>query len=194
MHWNEGVVNDIRSEIQAIYEQRATKQYGLSAVNQQQHALQSAAMAERQGEPASMIVAALVHDIGHMVHDLGEDPASVGVDDLHEELGAHWLGSRFGADVTEPVRLHVPAKRYLCAVDPTYFGQLSPDSVRSLALQGGPMTPEEVREFEKHPFAQSAVRLRRLDEAAKDPSAVTPPVAHFMKYVDEVLTGAGPRA
>ncbi len=193
MHWNEGVVNDIRSEIQAIYEQRATKQYGLSAVNQQQHALQSAAMAEKQGEPASMIVAALVHDIGHMVHDLGEDPASVGVDDLHEELGAHWLGSRFGADVTEPVRLHVPAKRYLCAVDPTYFGQLSPDSVRSLALQGGPMTTEEVREFEKHPFAQSAVRLRRLDEAAKDPSAVTPPVAHFMKYVDEVLTGAGPR-
>lgn len=178
---------DIRNEIMTIYDQRATRRYGLSAVNQQQHALQCAALAETQGETAAMIVAALVHDVGHMVHDLGEDPAKDGVDDLHEELGARWLAGRFGPDVVEPVRLHVPAKRYLCATDPSYFAKLSADSVRSLALQGGVMSAQEVHAFECLPHAQAAVRLRRLDEAAKDPQAVTPSVAHFMPYVDEVL-------
>lgn len=183
-------MTSIRDEIQNILTTRATGQYGLSAVNQQQHALQAAALAERNGESAAFIVAALVHDIGHMVHDLGEDPAAHDVDDRHEELGAVWLAERFGPAVTEPVRLHVPAKRYLCATDKAYFGYLSPDSVRSLALQGGPMSADEVAAFEALPFAQAAVRLRRLDEAAKNPRAQTPPVTHFMKYVDQVLDGA----
>ena len=144
-------------------------------------------MAERSGEPAAIIVAALVHDIGHMVHELGEDPARDGVDDLHEECGAEFLSQHFGPEVVEPVRLHVPAKRYLCAVDASYYSLLSEDSVRSLALQGGPMTASEVSDFERLPFASSAVRLRRLDEAAKNPDAETPPLEHFMRYVDEVL-------
>lgn len=189
-------MRDILDEIRSIYEQRATRRYGLSAVNQQQHALQSAALAEHQGEPTALIVAALVHDVGHMVHGLGEDPAEQGIDDRHEELGAHWLQSRFGADVVEPVRLHVPAKRYLCATDATYFSRLAPDSVQSLALQGGVMTSEEVRTFESLPYAQAAVRLRLIDDAAKNPNARTPPVGHFMRYVDEVLqaSSAGSRA
>ncbi len=178
---------DIRDEIRVIYEQRATRRYGLSEVNQQQHALQSAALAEKQGEPPALIVAALVHDIGHMVHALGENPAENGIDDRHEELGARWLEQWFGADVVEPVRLHVPAKRYLCAVDPAYFAKLAPDSVRSLSLQGGPMTAGEVRAFEQSPHAQAAVRLRQIDEAAKDPTAETPSVEHFMRYIDQVL-------
>lgn len=178
---------DIRTELLQIYNQRATGRYGLSAVSQQQHALQSAALAESQGEPAALIAAALMHDIGHMVHDLGDDPAQQGVDDRHEELGAQWLVTRFGPDVTEPVRLHVPAKRYLCAVDASYFGKLSPDSVRSLALQGGPMSHDEVQTFERLPYADAAVRLRRIDEAAKNPEAITPPVEHFMRYVEAVL-------
>ena len=177
----------VGDEIRDIYENRATKQYGLSDVNQQQHALQAAAFAEAQGESPALIVAALVHDIGHMVHDLGEDPASAGIDDKHEALGAVWLAMHFGPDVTEPVRLHVPAKRYLCAVDPTYFSKLSEDSVVSLGLQGGPMSPAEVQDFLSNPFAQAAVRLRLLDEAAKDPMAKTPSVAHFITYVDQVL-------
>lgn len=180
-------MRDIVDEIRQIYEQRATKRYGLSAVSQQQHALQSAALAESQGESPALIVAALVHDIGHMVHALGEDPAARGVDDRHEELGAHWLAARFGPDVVEPVRLHVPAKRYLCAVDPAYFSNLAPDSVRSLALQGGPMSADEVRAFENSPHAEAAVRLRRIDEAAKDPAAATPTVDHFLSYVDQLL-------
>lgn len=181
----------ISDEIRDIYASRATGRYGLSTVSQLQHGLQAAALAERNGEPAHMIVAALVHDIGHMVHDLGDDPARAGIDDLHEERGAQWLGLRFGPEVVEAVRLHVSAKRYLCAVDPGYFGRLSEDSVRSLALQGGPMTADEVAEFEKLPFADAAVRLRRLDEAAKDPSASTPGLDHFMTYVDAVLSANG---
>lgn len=110
--------------------------------------------------------------------------------DLHEELGAAFLARHFGPGVVEPVRLHVPAKRYLCATDPTYFGKLSEDSVRSLALQGGPMSASEVASFEQRPHYQEAVRLRRLDEAAKDPHAQTPPVEHFMIYVDAVLSRA----
>jgi phosphonate degradation associated HDIG domain protein len=177
----------IRDEIREIYATRATDRYGLSDVNQLQHGLQAAALAERNGEPPTMIVAALLHDIGHMVHDLGQDPAREGIDDLHEERGADWLADHFGADVVEPIRLHVPAKRYLCAVDASYFGKLSEDSVRSLALQGGVMSADEVRAFEKLRFANEAVRLRRLDEAAKDASAVTPELDHFMRYVDQVL-------
>lgn len=177
----------ISEEIRAIYENKAAGRYGLSAVNQLQHGLQAAALAERNGEPTAMIVAALVHDIGHMVHELGEDPARAGIDDLHEERGANWLARRFGPEVVEPVRLHVPAKRYLCAVDARYFDKLSEDSVRSLALQGGPMSPDEVGCFEKLPYSADAVRLRRLDEAAKDPHAATPRLEHFMHYVDELL-------
>lgn len=180
----------IRDQIRDIYENKARDRYGLSGVNQQQHALQAAALAERNGEQANLIVAALVHDIGHMVHDLGDDPANEGIDDLHEELGAAFLERHFGPGVVEPVRLHVPAKRYLCATDPTYFGQLSEDSVRSLALQGGPMSASEVASFEQLPLYQEAVRLRRLDEAAKDPHAETPSVEHFLTYVDAVLARA----
>lgn len=183
----------IRDEIRNIYALKATGRYGLSAVDQLQHGLQAATLAERSGERAAMIVAALVHDIGHMVHDLGEDPAKAGIDDLHEARGADWLAHHFGPDVVEPVRLHVPAKRYLCAVDASYFGKLSEDSVRSLALQGGPMAPDEIAAFERLPHAEAAVRLRRLDEAAKDPAAVTPGLDHFMRYVDLVLAERAPR-
>jgi phosphonate degradation associated HDIG domain protein len=174
----------LRDELLGIYDGRATGRYGLSSVNQLQHALQAATMAEANGEPASLIVAALLHDVGHMVHDLGEDPARAGIDDRHEELGAAWLADRFGPAVVEPVRLHVPAKRYLCAVEPDYFARLSEDSVRSLALQGGPMSADEVAAFRANPHHAAAVRLRRLDEAAKDPAAVTPSFAHFLRYLD----------
>ena len=180
----------IADDIRDIYERRATARYGLSDVNQQQHALQAAAMAEANGEPPALIVAALVHDIGHMIHDLGENPAEAGIDDKHEALGAVWLEDHFGPEVTEPVRLHVPAKRYLCTTDQSYFGKLSEDSVLSLKLQGGLMTSEEVAAFEANPHAQAAVRLRRLDEAAKDPAMKTPGVGHFMGYVVALLRAA----
>jgi predicted HD phosphohydrolase len=98
-------------------------------------------------------------------------------------LGAAWLAERFGPEVSEPVRLHVAAKRFLCAAEPDYFGRLSPDSVRSLALQGGPMSTEEVAAFKAGPLCDEAVRLRRYDEAAKDPYARTPDFDYFLRHV-----------
>jgi phosphonate degradation associated HDIG domain protein len=180
----------IRAAIEDIYAGRAQRRYGLSSVNQLQHALQSAALAEQNGEPASLIVAALLHDIGHMIHDLVEDPAAEGIDDSHEARGAAWLAAAFGPEVVEPVRLHVPAKRYLCATEADYFGRLSSDSVRSLVLQGGPMSADEVSAFNRLPYAAEAVRLRRIDDLAKDKNAITPPLAHYLEYVDALRVPA----
>jgi [1-hydroxy-2-(trimethylamino)ethyl]phosphonate dioxygenase len=179
---------NIRERILDLYMHSATRRYGLSDVNQLQHALQSASLAEAQSEPASLVVAALLHDIGHMIHDLGEDPARHGVDDTHEKRAAEWLGAYFGPDVTEPIRLHVPAKRYLCAVDPYYLSKLSEDSARSLVLQGGAMSPDEVAEFRRMAYTDAAVRLRRYDDLAKDPNAVTPGFEHFLPAIDIVLS------
>ena len=180
---------DILAEIQRLLEQRASGRYGLTLINQQQHALQGAWLAEREGKGDAMIVAALLHDIGHMVHDLGENPADAGIDDRHEERGHAWLKEHFGPEVTEPVRLHVAAKRYLCAVEVDYFAKLSPDSVKSLALQGGPMSAEEVAAFQALPHHREAVQLRRYDEQAKVKGLETPPVAHFMPAVARCLRG-----
>lgn len=170
--------------LSAIFEGRAHHQYGLTSVTQRAHALQCATQARRQHLPANLVVACLLHDVGHMIHSLGEHPAEHGVDDHHEALGADWLGQFFGPDVTEPVRLHVQAKRFLCATEPSYLGQLSADSVASLALQGGSMSDTEVAAFRMTPGWQEAVTLRRLDELAKDPHALTP---EFREFADELI-------
>ncbi len=174
----------LRAELLEIFAGRATKRYGLSDINQLQHALQSGQLAERAGASPALIVAALLHDVGHMIHDLGEDPASAGIDDRHEALGAKWLAARFADEVSEPVRLHVAAKRYLVATEPDYAAKLSGDSVLSLRLQGGPMTPAEVEAFRANRWADAAVQLRRIDEGAKDPRAQTPDFDHFLRYAE----------
>jgi [1-hydroxy-2-(trimethylamino)ethyl]phosphonate dioxygenase len=166
-----------------IIEGKGHRLYGLSAINQRAHALQAAWQAEQAGCDPALITACLLHDIGHMVHDLGEDPAKDGIDDKHEELGHAWLTRWFGPEVTEPVRLHVAAKRYLCAAEPDYFSKLSRDSVRSLALQGGPMSDTELAAYRANPHAEAATALRRFDEAAKVKGLETPPVAHFLPYI-----------
>ena len=178
---------NIRDELIDIFTNRATGQYGLSDVNQLEHALQSATLAEKEGGNADLIIAALLHDVGHMIHNLGEDPALEGIDDTHEDLAAAWLRPHFGPAITEPVRLHVPAKRYLCAAEPDYFGKLSEDSVRSLALQGGLMSPSEMKAFEALPYWKQALHLRRIDDMAKDPNARTPAFSYFLKYIDLTL-------
>lgn len=167
--------------------EKGTGMYGLADVRQVQHALQAAWLAEREGKPASLITAALLHDIGHMVHDLGENPAAEGIDDRHEDVGEAWLAQMFGPDVTEPVRLHVAAKRYLCAAEADYFSRLSADSIQSLQLQGGPMSAAEMAAFRANPHADAAVQLRRYDEGAKVKDLETPPVAHFLPYVAQCL-------
>lgn len=171
----------------AIYDGRATGQYGLTLINQRAHAVQSGFHARAQCLPASIVVAALLHDIGHMVHDLGDHPAALGIDDKHEDIGADWLKRYFGPDVTEPIRLHVAAKRYLCTVEPGYLDKLSDDSIESLALQGGKMSDYEVTAYTREPYWKGALALRRIDELAKDPNGTMP---QFGEFAPEILQAA----
>lgn len=180
----------IVDEIIDLLNTKAEGRYGLSNVNQRQHALQCAMLAERSGEPATMIVAALVHDIGHMLHDLGEDFVDVGIDDRHEQVGLIFLSKAFGPEVTAPVALHVDAKRYLCAAEPDYFQKLSDDSVKTLKLQGGPMNEEEMQTFRENQYWKEALRLRRYDDQGKSPFSVTPEPEHFRSSLEACLQTA----
>jgi phosphonate degradation associated HDIG domain protein len=178
---------DIVEQIITLYRQRGDEMYGGEAVTQTEHALQTAHLAETHGSPSTLIAAALLHDIGHLVHDLPENAADLGLDDRHEALGAQWLGTHFGPAITEPGKLHVAAKRYLCAVDPSYLSRLSPASAQSLDLQGGPMADHEVRAFEALPFAADAVKLRRWDDEAKIPGWDVPPIEYYRSCLEQCL-------
>ncbi len=174
-------------EIGALFARRGSEMYAGEPVTQTEHALQAAAQAEQSGAGAALVTAALLHDVGHLLHDLGEDCADEGIDDQHEALGADWLALHFAADVVEPVRLHVVAKRYLCAVDHAYLARLSDASRLSLRLQGGPFTEVQVRKFERHPHFQAAVQLRRWDDHAKIPKLPTPPLERYLDAVRQVI-------
>lgn len=175
-----------------LFLHRGDSQYGGEAVSQLEHALQTALLARQEGADAPLIVAALLHDVGHLLHGLPDDAPEQAIDDLHENRAATWLTRRYGKSVTEPVRLHVAAKRYLCAVDPGYFGLLSPPSITSLRLQGGPMSPAEVSEFESLPHYEAAIRLRRWDDAAKVPGLPTPSLADLVKLLNDVAISDPP--
>jgi phosphonate degradation associated HDIG domain protein len=162
------------------------------AVTQAAHMLQAAALAERAGAPPALIAAALLHDVGHFTGVVTGHDLMAGTDNRHSEQGATWLGQWFGAEVTEPVRLHVEAKRYLCAVEPGYFGKLSPASVYTLGVQGGPMTDVAAAEFAARSFAADACRVRRWDDDAKDPDVRTPPFTHFAPVLEGLLRSASP--
>ena len=177
-------------ELIVLFQSRGDSQYGGEAVTQLEHALQAASLAEREQAAPELIVAALLHDIGHLLHNLPDFAPETGIDDHHETSAGHFLRKHFPDAVTEPVRMHVAAKRYLCAVESDYLQQLSQPSITSLGLQGGPMSSEEVAEFRSQPFYQAAVRLRRWDDGAKDPTMVTPPISHFANYVRAVYKKA----
>ena len=163
---------------------RGAGRYGAeSQVSVFQHSLQCGLLAEQEGASAALITAALLHDIGHVLHE-EERAAFRGVDMRHEALGETYLAQWFGADVTQPVALHVPAKRYLCATEPGYFDTLSPGSVQTLKVQGGPFTPAEADAFMARPHAAEAVRLRRWDEQAKVHGLPTPGAEHFLPYLN----------
>ena len=157
------------------------------------HALQCAQLAEDAHADAPLVAAALLHDVGHFVAiaDIGH---ADDFDDVHELRGVAVLVRDFPSAVIEPIRLHVAAKRYLTAVEPTYFAGLSPASVHSLSQQGGPFRGAEIGRFEALPFAQDAVRLRRWDDLAKRPGRETPSLAYYLALVDEVRVPARPMA
>jgi gamma-butyrobetaine dioxygenase len=180
------VMIDIIERIFAIWQQQSHLDYGES-VTTVEHMLQCAVFAERDNASTTLIAATVLHDIGHLLHGLPEDIAEQGIDGVHEEVGARWLAENFVPAVTEPTRLHVPAKRYLYAVEPSYFDALSPSSVQSLRLQGGPFTPAEVADFEQLDHWQDAVRLRRYDDMGKIPGMRTPDLAHYRPYLQAGL-------
>jgi len=160
-----------------------------------QHLLQAAALAVAAGAPDALVAAALLHDTGHLrgADPLADEPELSGrelmggTDNDHGERGAAWLARWFPPAVTEPVRLHVAAKRYLCAAEPGYAGLLSPASVYTLSLQGGPMTAAEAAAFAAGPYAAGAVAVRRWDDAAKDPAAEVPGFAWYRPLLDGLL-------
>jgi len=174
------------SEIRAAFAKRGHEGYG-EGVSQLEHALQCAVVAQRDGASEPLIVATLLHDIGHMLHDLPEDIADQGIDTEHESLGSAWLSQHFGPEVSEPVRLHVAAKRYLSAKEPGYFDLLSEASKLSLRLQGGPMTSPEADRFAGERFFAEAVKLRHWDDEGKIVGMATPDLGHFEPMIERCL-------
>lgn len=177
----------ITQEILDLFNTNGGSMYGGEEVTQLEHALQAAILAKLSGATDNLIVAALLHDIGHLLHDLPDDASDKGIDDVHEALAAKYLDTYFKPSVVEPVKLHVAAKRYLCATEAGYYDTLSTPSKTSLAFQGGIMTVTEVAEFELNPFYKDAVALRRWDDLAKDPTMETPTVDYFTNAIENTL-------
>ena len=178
------------SQLQDMIGARGGDLYGGEAITQEQHALQCAQLAEDDGASKPLIAAALLHDVGHLLEHDFEVALEREEDRFHENMGDAFLKQWFGSDVTEPVRLHVASKRYLCATDPDYFAKLSPASVHTLRIQGGPMNAAEVKEFEANDNYREAVRLRIWDDLGKDPEMKTASLDHFLEIVREVAEEA----
>jgi gamma-butyrobetaine dioxygenase len=177
----------IVDEIVQLFETQGHAAYHGEPVSQKEHALQTAYLAEQEGAPGSVIVAALLHDIGHLLSGRPEDVAQQGIDSRHEAAGEAWLARYFGPEITDPIKLHVAAKRYACARSSAYINQLSPASLASLKLQGGPMTPREMAEFEKLSYFREALQLRRCDDRAKIPNLEVPGLDHYRARLDAAI-------
>jgi phosphonate degradation associated HDIG domain protein len=176
-------------DIVRLLEQRGAQQYGLEAVSQREHALQCAHLAETAGEPDELVIACLLHDLGHLIaaEKAGTMDTDMRQDDLHQYTLLPFLRGVLPDAVLEPIRLHVDAKRYLCQAEGDYYASLSTASVHSLAQQGGAYTAVESRAFLLQPFAEDAVRLRRYDDLAKDPDRAVPPLDHYLPRLEQLM-------
>ena len=177
---------NIVDEIHRIFDTRGAQAYFGEEVSMTEHALQAAYFARQEAAPAALVIAALLHDIGHLLAVVPDDIADWTSDVRHEELGSRWLAQRFRPEVSEPVRLHVPAKRYLCATDVRYFARLSSASVHTLKLQGGPMTPQEIAAFENEPYSRHAVRVRQWDDQGKVAGLTTPALEDYSTLIESL--------
>jgi len=180
-----GLVQEALAAIHALFAAGSAAQYLGEPVSQAGHSLRTAACAVATGAAPTLVAAALLHDVGHMLDHDSAAALARAEDIRHEDTGAAWLARWFGPEVTEPVRLHVAAKRYLCVMDPGYYDRLSPVSRRTLTMQGGPFEGDELAAFQALPHADAAAAVRRWDDAGKDPAAVIAPLAAY----DDLLAG-----
>lgn len=176
----------IVEELASLFQQRGGSEYGGESVTQQEHALQCAELAENNFATPALVIAALLHDVGHMLHDLPDDAPDQGVDDFHEKSGNNYLRKHFPESVSEPVRQHVAAKRYLCTVDENYESCLSEPSIVSLNLQGGRMSDDELAEFRKSLYWEDALKLRKWDDLAKIEGKKTPAVEYYLGFIARI--------
>jgi [1-hydroxy-2-(trimethylamino)ethyl]phosphonate dioxygenase len=174
----------VMDEILALYADRGDDAYFGERVSIAEHGLQAAHFARAAGVQPALVVAALLHDVGHLIGNAPDDLAEWTADAAHERVGGRWLATRFPPEVSEPVRLHVPAKRYLLATDADYFAKLSPASVVTLRLQGGPMSREEVARFEDERFHRDAVLVRRCDDEGKVAGLVTVGLLDYRNLIE----------
>ena len=170
-----------------IFDRCGSEEYLGEPVTMGEHMLQGATIAQQNGQDEEIIVGALLHDIGHFTSEFGTFSMDDIEDRFHEEAGAQVLAEFFPTVITDCVRYHVAAKRYLCATKPEYYNRLSPASVHSLNLQGGAMAPEEVSEFEKNPNLKKIIQVRYLDEAGKRADMDTPDFWHFAPMVQRIV-------
>jgi len=180
--------------IERMFKERSEDEYAGEAVTVAQHMLQGGHLAAEAGADDALVAAALLHDIGHFTSAFGMYDPSDTEDKHHDEAGGDFLEPFFPPVVTACVRLHVAAKRYLCATNPDYFDKLSDASVHTLELQGGPMSPDEVAAFETNPWHREAVRVRLWDEAGKDPEMVVPGIAHYGPLLERVVNATATTA
>jgi [1-hydroxy-2-(trimethylamino)ethyl]phosphonate dioxygenase len=174
----------LADEIFGLFTRRGATAYFGEPVSMTEHSLQAAYFAQADAAPPALVIAALLHDVGHLIDDVPDDLEDWKIDARHEEVGSRWLASRFPTSVSEPVRLHVPAKRYLCATDSAYFAKLSGASVVTLKLQGGPMSAAETVRFVSEPFHREAVRVRRWDDAGKVAGLAAPGLAEYRMLIE----------
>jgi phosphonate degradation associated HDIG domain protein len=158
---------NIFDEVSDLFHRHGGGAYFGEAVSQVEHALQAAHFAAEDKAPDELVLAALLHDVGHLLQQTPDDLADWHTDARHEVIGGAWLAMRFAREISDPVRLHVPAKRFLCATDPGYVAKLSDASIVTLKLQGGPMSAAEVAKFKAEPFYGQAVQVRRCDDRGK---------------------------
>jgi [1-hydroxy-2-(trimethylamino)ethyl]phosphonate dioxygenase len=178
---------DVVERITALFTERGAEQYFGEPVSQLEHALQAANLAALHRAGNALVIAALLHDIGHLLHGRDETLAAAGIDARHENAAQGFLQQHFDHDVTEPIRLHVAAKRYLCAIDTGYARRLSPASQESLTLQGGPMGAAEQEGFESERYMLDAVALRHWDDSAKVPGLVSPPLSVYRARIERLI-------
>jgi len=179
--------DNIVDYIEDVFRRRGAESYLGEQVTMAQHMLQTAQCAEQAGADNSQIVAALLHDIGHYKNEIPETSLAKGINNFHEEAGANFLEDFFPRSVVEPIRQHVAAKRYLCAVKSDYLERLSPASVHTLNLQGGPMNKEEVKEFKKNDYIEQCIQLRFWDEEGKDPEREHPPFSYYRTLIESLV-------